>query len=196
MTVLAGGIGSGKSVVARALRLQGFDVYDCDMEARRLMESDLELKEEIKRIAGPKTFSPDGRLDRKELAKILFSDAETRREVNRAVHSAVRNDIKRWEAGKREPCFVETAIAAESGIAEMAREVWMVEASAETRLHRVKSRDGRTDNEIRSIMLAQNREEEMLAAKGVAIRRIANNPGDSLMKQISDLISPPKSVFH
>lgn len=198
MIVLAGGIGSGKSVVARILRLQGFGVYDCDLEARRLMEKDAGLVETIsfaccfpcgKGGSKPeKVYDAYGKLDRKKLASLIFSDKEIRGKVNKAVHAAVKADIRKWLALSPENIFVETAIPAESGLAYMADEVWLVEASLETRLQRVKERDNRTEEEIMRIIQAQRREELLMEENAIPLKRIPNNPGDSLLKVLADYI--------
>lgn len=189
MIVIAGGIGSGKSVIARILRLQGFGVFDCDAEARKLMERDGGLVSEVKKIAGEEIYDGCGRLCRSALAGIIFSDAGKRRAIEKAVHEAVRNRIDSWLKEAENNIFVETAISAVSGIAFRAEEVWMVEASEETRIGRVASRDGRTDEEIRRIMKAQEREEELLADHSIAVKRIHNDSGDEVLAEINRLLS-------
>lgn len=91
---ITGGIGSGKSVVSRVLRLNGYPVYDCDSEAKVLMETDPEVREGLKKILGNDAFFNNGKLNRKFVASIIFSDSEKRREVNGLVHEAVRKDFK------------------------------------------------------------------------------------------------------
>lgn len=189
MIVLAGGIGSGKSVVARFLRLNGFGVYDCDFHARRLMETDMDLMRKMRSLAGEKVYAEDGKLDRRMLAGLLFRDADLRGAVNEAVHAAVRRDVESWLAEAPENVFVESAISARSGLIDMAEEVWVVEASLETRMKRVMTRDNRPEEEIIRIMEAQSEEERLLAAKGSDIVRIANDPSSSLMTQILPLLA-------
>lgn len=184
MIVLAGGIGSGKSVVARILRLKGFGVFDCDREARELMEGNSELVKIIKNTAGEDVYLESGVLNRRLLATRLFADWELRNSINTAVHSAVKERIRVWQKEKETNIFVETAIAAESGIAEMAEEIWLLEASPETRMDRVCRRDGRCETEIMKIMSAQENEEERLKAGKVKVRRILNNPSDRLLAEL------------
>lgn len=188
MIVLAGGIGSGKSVVARTLRLKGFGVYDCDFEARRLMEQDPGLVEQMKAIAGEAVYGDSGKLDRKYLGELIFGNREIRERVNRAVHSAVRSDVERWLRQSPANIFVETAIAAESGLYAMAERVWLVQASEKTRISRVKSRDCRSEDEIRRIMGVQAMEEETLRREGIAVDIILNDTADCLLGQIDKLI--------
>ena len=179
--------------MARILRLRGFGVYDCDYEARKLMEGDETLKQSLREIAGEETYAPDGTLQRQYLASQIFGNEETRGRVNRVVHSAVRADIERWMAESPRNIFVETAIAAESGIAEKADAIWLVEASPETRRRRVKVRDGRNEAEISRIMEAQAEEARRLAEGGKRLVRIANDPDSRLLEQIDDEIQRIKT---
>ncbi|MCH5217281.1 MAG: dephospho-CoA kinase [Muribaculaceae bacterium] len=189
MIVVAGGIGSGKSVVARILRLQGYGVFDCDVEARQLMEQDRALAEEIRRLAGRDVYDPAGRLDRQRLAAAIFADKELREEVNRAVHDAVKRRMREWLLEREENLFVETAIAVQSGIADEADAIWIVTADRATRMERVKARDSRSREETERIMEIQELEEKALEDSGKPTVRISNNDGDELLSQIMDRIS-------
>ena len=188
MIVLAGGIGSGKSVVARILRLKGFGVFDCDLEAKRLMEADTALICKIKDICGEESYL-NGRLNRKAVSSKIFNDEVLRKCVNSVVHEAVRNSVDSWCKKDPRNIFVETAIAAESGLASMADGVWLVTASPETRLARVKSRDGRSEEDILKIMSAQLQEEERLLKQPSQVTLIPNDPSDLILSNINLLCS-------
>lgn len=188
MIVLAGGIGSGKSIVARILRLKGYGVFDCDLEARNLMENDPSLRDKLCDLAGKDIYTSAGKLDRSLLASRLFGDISLRKKINHAVHSAVRTLIECWLEESCFNIFVETAIPAESGIADCADMVWMVEASAETKMARVKNRDNRSEGEIKRIMDAQAFEEGMLKEKGILTLYLSNNEGDTILNRIDLLL--------
>ena len=66
---ITGGIGSGKSVVSRVLRTRGFMVYDCDYEARRIMDTNGELKQLILKRLGKECIATDGSLQRAIIAE-------------------------------------------------------------------------------------------------------------------------------
>lgn len=184
MIVIAGGIGAGKSVVARILRLKGFGVFDCDLEARRMMEEEGELIASVRNIVGEDVYDAANRLDRPLLASRLFADPEIRQSINREVHSAVRKRIEEWMGFSKGNLFVETAIGGESGIAPMADEIWLVDASEELRIERVMERDRRPEEQIKSIIDAQRREEERLAESGARVVRLINDGKRSLLQQI------------
>ncbi|MDE6242942.1 MAG: dephospho-CoA kinase, partial [Muribaculaceae bacterium] len=108
---MTGGIGAGKSVVCRIAALQGLPLYDCDIEERRIMDSDMRIKQTLAQIAGQEVLRPDGEIDRPLLAKRLFADADVRRRVNELVHVAVRSHLAEWVASLSAPtALVESAI--------------------------------------------------------------------------------------
>lgn len=184
MIVLAGGIGTGKSVVARVLRLQGYGVFDCDYEARVLMENDPSLRERLQEILGEDIYDLSAGSpvpDRRVVARRIFGDGALRDAVNAAVHEAVKKRMREWLEEDPGNVFVETAIAAESGIVDEADEVWIIDASEETRLGRVMERDRRPVEEIKRIMEIQAGEEEQMRLKGVRTRVIRNNPSDMIL---------------
>lgn len=189
MIVLAGGIGSGKSVVARTLRLKGFGVFDCDREAKFLMENEADLIATLNEITEDQAYDSSGRLDKKKLSQLLFENSAIRSEVNKAVHAAVINRLRNWLKESSRNMFVETAIAAESGIAAMAKEIWLVVASPLTRMERVRLRDTRPDEQILKIMETQAREEEKLYSTGVEIKKIFNDPEGHLLERINELLT-------
>ncbi|MDE6458817.1 MAG: dephospho-CoA kinase, partial [Muribaculum sp.] len=74
LIAIAGGIGSGKSVVSRILRAMGCKVYDCDSEARRLMDNDEVIKCRLAEMIAPEVILHDRSIDRRRLAEIVFAD--------------------------------------------------------------------------------------------------------------------------
>lgn len=153
---ITGGIGAGKSVVSRILRAMGHEVYDCDSEAKRLMDSSATIK---RRLAGEihrDTITPDGEIDRKALAAIVFSDAAKLKALNAIVHGSVRDDIAARIAGSRENIFFfETAILYQSGLDRMADRVWEVTAPNEVRIYRVMKRNSCAAGEVAGRIASQ-----------------------------------------
>lgn len=187
---IAGGIGSGKSVVSRILRLKGFRVYDCDTRAKQLMTESESLRKEIVRIAGEESYSADGSLNRKFLSECLFSNKEVRRDINMVVHRAVRDDVESFAAATEEdaPVFVESAIMAESGLAESCDAIWLVTAPETVRIDRVMKRNGLSHQEILNRIEAQKKETEKLMECGKRIVMIENDDNSSLLSQLAKLI--------
>ena len=149
LIAIAGGIGSGKSVVARMLRATGRKVYDCDSEARRLMNEDLTLRRQLREAFGHEIYGSDGLLDRRRLAALIFADGDSLRLVNSLVHPAVGRDIARWaEAQNDDILWVETAILRESGLDATVHRAWLVEAPLEVRIARAVQRDGASREQV------------------------------------------------
>lgn len=147
---ITGGIGSGKSVVSRIVAAMGFDVYDCDSRAKKLMDSSRTIKDSIAEEICREAIDDDGHIDRRRLADAVFGDAVLLNKLNGLVHAAVREDFATWIGG-RSIVFVETAILYQSRLDEMVDEVWEVIAPREMRVERVMSRNGisREDVELR-----------------------------------------------
>ena len=156
LTAITGGIGSGKSVVSRILRILGFPVYDCDSRAKALMDADEIIKQQIINDIDRETIASDGSIDRRRLASIVFADAEKLAALNAIVHSAVRLDIRRW--ADRHDCrhiFVETAILFQSGLNETVSDEWRVCAPDETRIQRVMKRNSLSREEVEARIASQ-----------------------------------------
>jgi dephospho-CoA kinase len=92
---LTGGLGSGKSTVAVMLRSLGAEVAEADELGRALMEPGQPVYAEILRVFGPQVVHPDGRLDRAQLADLVFHQGRLQ-ELNAIVHPAVIAAERRW----------------------------------------------------------------------------------------------------
>lgn len=143
LTAITGGIGAGKSVVSRALRVMGYEVFDCDSEAKIIMDSDDEIKRRLSSEISSSAVSPDGSIDRSLISSIVFSDPTKLVALNAIVHQAVRNRISDWqkEPHSADRLFVETAILYQSGLDAMVDDVWEVVAPEEIRILRVMERN-------------------------------------------------------
>ena len=192
MIGICGGIGSGKSVVSRILRLRGEAVYDCDLEAKRIMDSSEEVLMALNNRYGDAVCPPKGPICRPELARRVFDSDKERLWLNSLVHRLVREDVSLWLSARmaegRELCFVESAIPASSGLAGMCDEVWTVTAADEVRVARVKDRDTLPEEAIWSRIRSQKEEDRVLSGLPVRIRIIDNSGDRSLLLQINQAI--------
>ncbi|MBD5262515.1 MAG: dephospho-CoA kinase [Bacteroides sp.] len=190
---ICGGIGSGKSVVSRVLRLRGEAVYDCDLEAKRIMDTSEEVLGALHERHGDAVCPKGGPICRPELARRIFGSDEERLWLNGLVHRLVREDVERWHAGRMDAgaprCFVESAILASSGLAAMCDAIWLVETSDDVRISRVKKRDSLTEEAIRSRIRSQQEEESLLARTDVPVMTIDNSGAVPLLQDISDKAS-------
>ncbi|MBD5349124.1 MAG: dephospho-CoA kinase [Bacteroides sp.] len=186
---LTGGIGAGKSVVARVLRCKGYDVYDCDYEARRIMENSSELKCEIVSRFGDECLREDGSLAREAIAVHVFGDDDKRAWLNSKVHGLVRKDICDKIANlesqdKNVILFVESAILNTSLLTPLCQYIWLVCASETERLARACKRDGASSEKILARMKSQKNEFDDFSDRPVVV--IRNNNDSDLLGQIGD----------
>ncbi|MDE6548687.1 MAG: dephospho-CoA kinase [Muribaculaceae bacterium] len=188
MIGICGGIGSGKSVASRILRLRGEAVYDCDLEAKRIMDGSEEVLSALNVRYGDAVCPKDGPICRPELAKRVFGSDEERLWLNSLVHRLVREDVASWRDEKlsegHRRCFVESAILASSGLAQMCDEIWLVTASEEVRIERIKMRDSIDEEAIYKRMLSQKEEERLIATLGIPVNTIDNSGDVSILDQI------------
>lgn len=183
---ITGGIGSGKSYVARLLSDAGFPVYDTDSHAKRLMREHPSIREKLVALLGEEVYL-DGQLNKPLLAEYLFAGPENAARINAIVHPVVLCDFQEWamQHSASEVVVMECAILYESGFWKAVDKVLMVYAPEETRLQRAMQRDGATEAQIRSRMQAQLAEEE----KGRRADFVVCNDGLSpLQPQLQELI--------
>lgn len=138
ITAITGGIGSGKSYYCQQLVKQGIVVYDCDREAKRLMQNDLQLQQKINVAVGKPVFH-DGGFDKVVLSEFILRSEENVQTINNIVHPAVAEDFVR--SGLQ---WLESAILFESGFNKRVHidRVICVTAPLEVRIERIMKRDG------------------------------------------------------
>lgn len=192
---ITGGIGAGKSVVSRILRLKGYNVYDCDTRAKELMSRSGRIFDALRDIAGEEVVSTDGTLDRSALARRLFSDDEVRASVNDLVHSEVRLDFADHVA--HADCnilFVESAILASSGLAESCEAVILVSAPEDLRVERVMLRNGLDESEAKERIRSQREEENCLARYSDRVVTMVNDGTVPLLGQVDGFLESLKNL--
>ena len=155
---LTGGIGSGKSTVAKVFEVIGIPVYYADDAAKRLMNEDEQLQQQIITLFGPEAFS-NNQLDRKYIARVVFNDKEKLQQLNALVHPATIADAERWMQQQTAPYAIkEAALIFESGTQGQLNYVIGVSAPTALRMHRVMKRDNVSREEILSRMNKQIQE--------------------------------------
>ena len=134
---VTGGIGSGKTTVCKVFSVLGIPVFSADDEAKRIQESDRDLQLKINTFAGRDLF-PEGKLDRTELARLIFSNKELLEKVNSVVHPAVFRAFREWVIKQNTPySIMEAAILFESGAFSMMDRIVTVVTPMEERIERL-----------------------------------------------------------
>ena len=145
---LTGGIGSGKSTVLEFFKALGVVTYVADVEAKRLLNTNLELIKEITALFGEEAYK-NQQLNRAYIASIVFKDKIKLEALNALVHPKVQEDFKRFLKNcKAEIVLYEAAKLFESGSHKFCDYIITVIANFEDRLQRVSKRDAVSENEI------------------------------------------------
>ncbi len=188
---LTGGIGSGKTTVARQFEALGVPVYIADTEAKKIMDLP-ETIQSIKNEFGTSIFENEV-LDRKKLAKIVFEDTEKLQKLNNIIHPLVKNHFQEWVQEKRDFDFIikEVAILFESGSYKDCNKIITVVAPLEIRIERVLKRD---DSDYESVMKRiQNQwTDEMRIAKSDFV--IENIDLENTQKQVDKIYKVLKNM--
>ncbi|WP_026955068.1 dephospho-CoA kinase [Algoriphagus vanfongensis] len=139
---ITGGIGSGKSTVAKIFEILGIPVYYADDRAKWLMNHQEELKTQLIEKFGSESYTSEGHLNREFLAKTVFSDPEKVKTINNLVHPAVGKDFETWAASQETPYVLkEAALIFETGGEKKLDAVINVSSPLKVRVSRVLMRD-------------------------------------------------------
>jgi len=184
---LTGGIGSGKSTVAKFIEEMGFPVYYSDVRAKEIVNDDELLKKGIIELLGEKAYDENGLYDRKYVAEIVFNDEELLQKLNGMIHPAVKYDFEKWMGNQTtEFVFKETALLFELKLNESCFKSVLVTADDNLRLKRVMDRDRKTYREVENVMNKQMPEKDKIK---IADFVIFNNDGmDELQAETENVI--------
>ena len=155
---IAGGIGSGKSYVCQALRQRGYEVYDCDAAAKRLIRTSPDIRRELTALIGPNTYDAEtGEFNKAAVARFLLASEANAQAIDAIVHPAVFRD---FEASGLD--WLESAIMFESGINRLMDIVIAVVAPKELRIQRVMERDHISREKVLEWMSRQYPQREVI----------------------------------
>lgn len=169
---LTGGIGSGKSTVAKMLEELGVPVYNSDIEAKNLMVTSKVLKRKIVALLGEQSYSKN-ELNREYIASLVFNDRALLQKLNEIVHPAVRKHFIKWSKKQDHPYVVqETALLFENGSNYLYDKTILVTAPKDIRVARIVARDGSTKQQVLQRMQNQLGDEQKLALADFVIENI------------------------
>ena len=148
---LTGGIGTGKSTVSRFLKELGAVVIDADKVGHQVLESDSGVKEQVIAAFGRQILTPDGEIDRRKLAGIVFGDSRSLARLNHLMHPPISRLVKaRLEEYRRQKVdvvVVEAPLLIEAGWTSMVDEVWVTLAPRAEVLRRLKEGMGLSESQ-------------------------------------------------
>jgi len=161
---LTGGIASGKSTVADIFAEYGVPVIDTDIIAREVVQPGQPALDEIRWAFGEDVIDGDGRLDRKSMRKIVFSDPSRRKELESILHPRIRDAVvKQSEATAGPYQIIAVPLLVGSPIQQFMDRVLVVDCDDETQLGRLLARDAENEEQARRILAAQASRQERLA---------------------------------
>jgi dephospho-CoA kinase len=183
---ITGGIGSGKSAVCDIFHLLGISVFNSDLEGRKILEDNEEVKKKVAALFGPASFSADGAPDRKYIASQAFTNPEKLKKLNGIIHPAVALQFHNWcrEHEQEDYILKEAAVLIESGAYKELDAVILVSAPEALRWARASQRDRITEDEIRKRSRNQMTEKELLP---YARYVIVNDESQLLIPQVLEL---------
>ncbi len=159
---ITGGIGSGKSTVARIFSVLGIPVYDSDSASKRLMAENEELKNKVIQSFGKESYS-NGNLNRKYLAEQVFNDQKKIELLNSIVHPATIKDAEEWMKKQNAPYLIkEAALIFESGSNKFLDFVIGVSSPLSLRIERTMQRGNLTEAQVKARIKLQMDEEEKM----------------------------------
>jgi dephospho-CoA kinase len=139
---ITGDIGSGKTIVCRIFEHLGIHVFDSDTRAKEYYYRE-DVKQNIEQLFGKELFNPDGEIDKKKLAQIVFSDSKSLNALNELIHPLVLEEYKQWiDFHKNETyTLMESALIYPCKLTHFFDKIIFVEAPLDLRIKRVLERD-------------------------------------------------------
>ena len=178
---LTGGIGSGKTTIAKIFELLGVPVYYADEASKRLYHTNKELMAGLKKHFGEDVYTNE-QLNRSKLAAIVFNDPGKLELLNSLVHPLTIKDAEEWMQKQRVPYIIkEAALLFEAGSAKALDFIVGVSAPEELRIKRVMERDGIKKEEVVTRINRQMDEKNKMSLCDFVIK---NNEEELVIPQV------------
>lgn len=185
---LTGGIGSGKTTVAKQFAALGVPVYIADDEAKKLMNRSKVIKRELIKLFGVEAYV-DNELNKPYIANIIFNDKVFLEKMNAIVHPKVASHFRKWKEKQLAPYVIkEVAILFENGGDKLCDYVITVTAPKNLRIERLLDRDKTTTEKIEAIMKNQWSDAEKVKASHYEIENITIQSTQSQVRKIHNKI--------
>lgn len=173
---ITGGIGSGKSLVAKLFSMLGVPVYESDQRAKWLIEHHKNIISEIKELLGEEAYNEEGKYNKVFVSQAVFQNEEMLIKLNQIVHPRVRQDFEEWVTVQNAPFVIKEAaiMSRNTGLDK----IIVVDSPKDLRIKRLLKRDVHRDtSEIEKVISNQKTEKEFLEMADFVI----NNDEKSLL---------------
>lgn len=179
---VTGGIGSGKSTVCKLFQLLGVPVYSADVEAKKILQEDTLVKEEVINLFGNIIVDETGTIDRKKIADIVFIDKKKLENLNSIIHPVVKRHFYEWLKNQTAPYVLkEAAILFESGTYRELDQIITITAPVDIRIKRVMERDVVSKESVEQRIKQQMSDEEKIRLSQFVIM---NNEEELIIPQV------------
>jgi len=188
---LTGGIGSGKSAVARLFSQYGIPILDADQIAKELVDIGQPALQQIQQLFGQTVLHPDGRLNRAVLRQKIFRDKQAKQQLEALLHPLIRAQMQQQTQQLRQQspipayCIQMIPLLLETQQQAFMDQIVVVDLPETLQIQRVTQRDQQSEDEVKKIIEQQVSRQQRLQAAD----EIIDNSGtlDSLKKQIEPL---------
>ena len=188
IVALTGGIGSGKSTVAKMFRALGVSVYDSDEEAKALLNTSKELRNALISLLGEEAYLGK-ELNKKYVAAKIFANKELLLKINNIVHPAVRTHFLKWAEKQDAPYVIqEAAIIFESGNQHYYDAIILVTSPQDVRIERVMNRDDITRDQVVARIRNQWTDEKKIPLSDFIIQNVKIEETTQRVKKISKVL--------
>ncbi|MGB1308670.1 MAG: dephospho-CoA kinase [Oceanihabitans sp.] len=180
---LTGGIGSGKTTVAKAFKALGVPIYIADDEAKKLMHRSKIIRRKLIQLFGEQAYV-NNMLNKAFIAEIIFNDTSYLQKMNAIVHPKVAKHFKQWVAIQNTPYVIkEVAILFENGSYTQCDFIITITATLENRMERLLKRDQTTTSKINAIIKNQWQDDARIKLSHFVI---TNNSLNDTLQQVQE----------
>lgn len=189
---LTGGIGSGKSTVAKLFEALGVPVYNSDLRAKEMYYKP-EVKEQVIRLLGTNAYDENGKLNPSHISSIIFRDSQILHKVNGIIHPAVDADFQEYVTKHADKKIIlkESALLFETGIYKKLDKIILVTSPLGLRIARVQSRDNIPEADVIKRINHQLPDEEKTPISDFVIK---NDEVTGLIPQVLEVFEKLKNV--
>ena len=161
---LTGGIGSGKSTIARHFADLGISCIDADQTARDVVQPGTKALSAIAEHFGNEVLQPDGNLDRRKLRDKVFHDQNARTWLNGLLHPLIRHQMQaQCQKASGPYCILMVPLLFENKLQSLVQRTLVIDVDEETQIQRTMQRDSSSEAQVRAILAAQCSRQQRLA---------------------------------
>ncbi len=190
IVALTGGIGSGKTTIAKLLETMGCVLYNSDEKAKELYYND-EVKKQVINLLSENTYSSDNKLNNAYVSSIIFNDSDKLEKLNAIIHPALVLDFENFvkKQNKNSVIIKESALIFETGLYKKFENIILVIAPIEQKINRVMKRNLVSREEVEQRMKVQWNDEKKVP---LANYIISNSDTDAIIPQALDILGKLK----